>query len=254
MTWKTHIIGGAQAGILASYIGSVSPVESGVIITASVLGSILPDIDNPRSKVARCDAFIGLVSHVATKFTKHRGFLHTVWGALLLAAIFYALAMFQTEKESLLSFFMAFSVFVLVHALGGPASKLAGWLAVAAYAFGPKAAAFLSENDIHIVLNGHAAFICALGIFIGCIMHIVYDSFNPSGIMWLYPLSKKTFSLMSVKTDSGAEYGFAAAQVAVLAVIIAACYHDTYVFESIKSLIDELGPAVRSVLQIRHML
>ena len=241
MTWKTHVIGGASAGIAAAYVAKGTFAESSLITASAVLGSMLPDIDKPGSRIARSDSLIGLVSYMTSLFTKHRGFFHTVFGALMFAGIFYALAMFRTDKESLLSFFLAFSVFVIVHAFGGVFSRLAGWLAAGAYVFGPTAAEILAGSGIEPRLNSRTAFLCSLGIFLGCVMHMVYDSFNPGGIMWAYPLSKKKFSFLSVKTNSMSEYGFFSVQVVILALIIAVCYQETAVFETLKKLLSELS-------------
>lgn len=246
MTWKTHLIGGAQIGLLASYVMAESVTESAVIVSASVLGSLLPDIDKTGSKIARSDSLIGLVSVGTSCLTKHRGFCHTLFGAVLFAAIFYGLAVFRTEKESLLSFFMAFSVFVLVHALGGVFSRLAGWLSAAAYTFGPEAAGFLSGNGIELGLNKRTAAICAAGIFLGCVMHMAYDSFTKGGIKWAYPLSKRNFSMLSIRTNSAGEFGFFAVQVFLLAAVISVCYGNTAVFETTRSVFEQMAEFVKS--------
>lgn len=241
MTWHTHVTGGAAIGMAASYVAGADFMESAVIISSAVIGSLLPDIDRPTSKIAKSDSLIGLVSHLTSMFTRHRGVLHTVFGALLFSGIFYALAMLRTEKESLLSFFLSFSVFILVHAFGGAFFRLAGWAAAATYISGPKVAELLTESSITFGIDERSARLCAIGVFLGCIAHMLYDTFNPGGIAWLWPVSKKNFSLMSIKTDSRAEIGFFAVSVMVLVVITAACYHDASVVKTLKTLLDELS-------------
>lgn len=249
MTWRTHVIGGAIVGVTASYMTGGNFTDSAVIVSSSVIGSLLPDIDRPTSKIAKSDSMIGLISCLTSKFAKHRGVLHTVFGALIFSAVFYGLAMFRTEKESLLSFFLAFSVFILIHVFGGVFYRLAGWAAAAAYIAGPRLSELLSENNMSISFQEHSARLCALGVFLGCMAHMVYDSFNPGGIPWLWPISRKNLSLLSIKTDSKAEAGFFTLQVMILAAVVAACYHDARVIESIKNVFDELSALKTSILR-----
>lgn len=246
MTWKTHALGGAQIGLVASYAASESSVESAVIISAAILGSLLPDIDKPGSKISRSDSLIGFISFWVSKLTRHRGFLHTVFGAAFFAALFYGLAVFRTEKESLLSFSMAFTVFILVHALGGVFSRLAGWLAAGAYVFGPELSRILSGSGMDFSVNKHTAGLCAAGIFLGCLSHMVYDSFNAGGIKWAYPLSKKSFSVLTIKTNSASEFWFFAVQVFLLAGVISVCYGESAAFMSAKSVFQSIERFVRS--------
>ena len=240
MTWKTHIIGGAQIGIVLASVAHGTATDSAIIFSASMLGSVLPDIDHPRSKLARSDAFVGLLSRVISKFTKHRGFTHTIPGALLFALIFYALAMFRTEKESLIAFFAALIVFIAIHAMGDALRWLAGWVAVAVYMAGPQVASLIRDHNIDIGINSESARLCALGIFAGCVIHMVYDSFNSGGIQWLYPISRKNIRLLAIKTNTLGELGFIAMQILVLSAIIAVCYKDVRAFEMLKEIVGEL--------------
>lgn len=43
------------------------------------------------------------------------------------------------------------------------------------------------------------------GLFIGAISHLILDTFNPLGIPWFYPLSKKKLSIASIKTGGKLE-------------------------------------------------
>jgi inner membrane protein len=45
----------------------------------------------------------------------------------------------------------------------------------------------------------------------GALSHLILDSFNKGGVMWLWPLSRKRFRLLSIRTDSLSEKIFAAA-------------------------------------------
>ncbi len=53
MMGATHRIGGLAAGMAAAALLKVSPAESGLLIAASLLGSLVPDIDNRHSSISR---------------------------------------------------------------------------------------------------------------------------------------------------------------------------------------------------------
>lgn len=40
------------------------------------------------------------------------------------------------------------------------------------------------------------------GLFLGILSHLILDSFTLGGLPWFYPLSKKRFSLATIKTNS----------------------------------------------------
>jgi inner membrane protein len=43
------------------------------------------------------------------------------------------------------------------------------------------------------------------GLFLGILSHLILDSFTVGGLPWFYPLSKKRFSLVNIKTKSKLE-------------------------------------------------
>ena len=102
MTWKTHIIGGVQSGVILAGAYGGKPAESSLLIGAAVLGSLLPDIDHEKGKLAQSDAIAGLAAKTVCRFTKHRGFTHTVPGAALFAAATYGLMMFNSVQQALM--------------------------------------------------------------------------------------------------------------------------------------------------------
>ena len=54
-----------------------------------------------------------------------------------------------------------------------------------------------------------------LGFLIGTISHLVLDTFNYKGIMWMYPLSRKHFHIASIKTRTTMETVFMAIMIAI---------------------------------------
>lgn len=56
-----------------------------------------------------------------------------------------------------------------------------------------------------------------LGLGAGMLSHLVLDSLNPHGIMWLWPITKKRFRLLRISTGSwGERFVMAALSLAVL--------------------------------------
>jgi len=73
MTGKTHMLGGAAAGVFASVYFQL-PFEAALATTAiSTLGSLVPDIDHKNSKISNAAKPVGTV--ISTLFG-HRGLFH----------------------------------------------------------------------------------------------------------------------------------------------------------------------------------
>lgn len=231
------MIGGIQAGTLLSAAADGGPMSFALIISCAALGSVLPDIDHAGSKLSRSDGFIGFVSGLLSKMTKHRGFTHTVPGAFVMAAAFYMLAMFRTERESITAFFVALAVFLALHATGDVLRWLAGWIAAGIYVLGPGLLKLITEQGFDLGLNAHSAILCAAGIFAGCIAHDIYDTFNKGGIAWLWPLSSRNIRLARIKTNSAGEGCFAAVQTIILIILLAVFFKDTKAVELCRELV-----------------
>ena len=224
MTWKTHLIGGAQAGILVCAVSGASQGDSVAIISAAMLGSVLPDLDQPKSKLSQSDILVHVISSAISRSTKHRGVTHTFFGAALFGALFYALAMIQGgTEESLISFFAAFLTFVLLHGTGSPLKPLAGLFAIAVYMlFGPTIADMIYKNQLPLVINDiFVPVLCALGVFAGAASHIAYDAFNKGGVPILFPFSTKNYRLMDIRTNTAGEFWFIAVQIVILGLMLA---------------------------------
>lgn len=58
-------------------------------------------------------------------------------------------------------------------------------------------------------------FFANTGFYIGCLSHLILDTFNKTGVPWLFPLSTKKISLLSIKTGEISEAFFQFAQIGV---------------------------------------
>jgi inner membrane protein len=178
MNFKTHVIGGISAGVLANeaFIHYANPsgdtasqmLLGTMFVAGSVIGSILPDIDHRGSFIGRRMRIISTPLTVAGKVTKgakklsntvtgrkgstdtiisHRGITHT---PLLLMAIVSALL-------------------------------------------------FLSHN----LVSGFASLLfsyMSIGLGVGIASHILLDCLTKGGVPLLYPFSGKKFSFLPLKT------------------------------------------------------
>jgi len=72
---KTHLIFGLAVALVISNIHYFTPLDVFILI---MLGSILPDIDHPKSLAGRFFFFVPW-------FCSHRGHMHTIGGCALLA-------------------------------------------------------------------------------------------------------------------------------------------------------------------------
>lgn len=58
-----------------------------------------------------------------------------------------------------------------------------------------------------------------LGFLIGTLSHLLLDTFNYKGIMWLYPLTKKHYHIASIKTRTFGETAFMIAMIVISAIL-----------------------------------
>jgi len=47
--------------------------------------------------------------------------------------------------------------------------------------------------------------VAALGLMAGYLMHLIADTFNPAGIMLLYPIRKKHYNIANIKVGGAGE-------------------------------------------------
>lgn len=87
----THAIGGFLAAELLVRFGNVPASEIPLVVAASVIGSLLPDVDHPNSLVGRRAP---VVSDAVGLIFGHRGFTHSL---LFAGAVFLFLALFRVK-------------------------------------------------------------------------------------------------------------------------------------------------------------
>lgn len=103
MNKTTHLIGGATAAIGVMFLTTV-PLEPSIIIpyaVGAIAGSLLPDIDHPKSTVSRKVPILRSTFKVLTSMSdsaEHRGMAHSILFAIpwLIAAIFVKIPIIQS--------------------------------------------------------------------------------------------------------------------------------------------------------------
>jgi len=84
MLGRTHMAFGLLCALI--FLPIIQPRYEMVFIGIVVLGSLLPDIDERRSKISRK---IPLIATLLSFFVKHRGIFHSLFMALPLSALIW---------------------------------------------------------------------------------------------------------------------------------------------------------------------
>lgn len=206
MLGKTHKYVGACCGIIATEQIIQAPITpekiilGGMLISGSMIGALLLDIDHTGSTMGKKHPFI---SKITNFLFGHRGVTHAplIWISLTLLLFYLNIIMPNLIRLLLVGCFCCFTIYRFLKFVLKKLniSKSKNIIISAILSIG--GAYYLStlENDF---LKTTFTFII-LGIFIGAISHIFLDSFNPSGTPWLLPFSKKRFKFAKLSEKTG---------------------------------------------------
>ncbi len=97
MLFRTHLAFGFLIGLLALKI--IDPYNTILFLILVLIGSVLPDIDHPKSKVGKKVKIIGFLF-------EHRGFFHSL---LFLILIHVVLALFFRSNPFVLPFVIGYT-------------------------------------------------------------------------------------------------------------------------------------------------
>jgi len=84
MLWYTHLAFGFLFGLLS--LPFVARGSIWVFFVFVLFGSLLPDIDEPNSKIG---SKVTPVSRLIKAIFGHRGVVHTIWGMVLFCGLFW---------------------------------------------------------------------------------------------------------------------------------------------------------------------
>lgn len=86
MNSVTHILGGlALTSLLCLHTEILDPMEVGAA-AMGVIGSLLPDIDHPKSKISNTTLTTKPASFAISSTTRHRGFCHSLTFVAIVAS------------------------------------------------------------------------------------------------------------------------------------------------------------------------
>lgn len=119
MEGKTHQLGGICSGLIISTLLFPNPaaplawIHGGALLIGASLGSLMPDIDHPGSKIGRKAK---VTSKIVSKTMGHRGWTHTLLAlVLIIGGLFYVLR-FITAYQALYGYWaLGFSIGYLSH-------------------------------------------------------------------------------------------------------------------------------------------
>lgn len=174
MTGKTHIAIGIATALTLS---RDQPLENKLlIVAASILGSLAPDLDHPRAKLNQ-------------KLLKFNNNLFRMIFYLSFAGIF----VFIYFKNGGLIFLLASLALSLV--------GISGHRSFTHSILGLLAASTMAK----VVASKYGLDPLALGFSMGYGMHLIADYFNPRGIKLFYPAKINVASPITIKTASSSE-------------------------------------------------
>lgn len=78
---------------LAFLMKNATLLEQGIYTATAMIGSLIPDIDHPNSKISKHNNATKLISYGVSSVTRHRGFTHTI--PFILVCIVPFILMFQ---------------------------------------------------------------------------------------------------------------------------------------------------------------
>ncbi|MCX6707917.1 MAG: metal-dependent hydrolase [Candidatus Woesearchaeota archaeon] len=108
MMFKTHIAFGFLVGLLLIQLWS--PNNQILFIMAVLLGSALPDIDHPESKVGKKVKIAGFLF-------EHRGFFHSIFAALILYLVLLSFSSFAVYSVYITGLVMGYLSHILIDAV-----------------------------------------------------------------------------------------------------------------------------------------
>lgn len=190
MDGKTHKCIGLCSGIIASEIMISSNISTeniilgGMLVSGSILGSVLVDIDKSGTKISKK---LPLLSKIIQIFTTHRGLTHwfPIW--ILIGLVLMNWINTMSDKTMIITtcIYSVCAIFYFVNeitkVLRKPFKKRNKWLK---YIVAP----ILGGIMTYLIYIGGTTFMntllfCVLlGLLVGVASHLVLDSLTPMGI------------------------------------------------------------------------
>lgn len=118
MIWITHILGGVLSYILSYKLGLI-PQSDSTLLTLFVFGSLLPDIDHPRSFISNSFLPFKIASYGVSTFG-HRTIMHSFLGIGIWYVVFnmlFPLVGIQLTQLQILSILIGYVSHLILDSL-----------------------------------------------------------------------------------------------------------------------------------------
>lgn len=172
MTGKTHIAIGVAAGLTIAYGRPIN--EQLIIITASSLGSLIPDLDHPKSKLNQRLLFL-------------KNELYRIVFFITIASIF--LYLYIDKQNTIFALLSLIFLFIGISTHRGFTHSIMGFL-IFAYI-------------IKTITDQYNLDYLYKSISLGYLLHLVADFLTPKGIKLFYPLDVNIASPIIINPNSG---------------------------------------------------
>lgn len=195
MDGKTHKCIGICSGIIASEVMISSNISTeniilgGMLVTGSILGSVLLDIDKSGTKISKKVPWLSSFIQI---FTKHRGLTH--WFALWIIIGYFLMNWINTMNDNTMTIvtciysICATCYFIneLMKKLRKPFKKKNKWLKYIMSPIVGLTVTYYVYQQGNTFMNTFL-FCVLIGLMIGIISHLFLDALTPMGI----PLLRK---------------------------------------------------------------
>nr|WP_300004872.1 metal-dependent hydrolase [Tissierella sp.] len=172
MTGKTHIAIGVAAGLTMAYGKPVN--DQLIIIAASTLGSLIPDLDHPKSKLNQKLLFL-------------KNELYRIMFFISIAALF--LYMYLQYKNSIFALLSIIFLFIGTSTHRGFTHSIMGFL--------------IFTYVLRTITLQYGINYLYESISLGYLLHLLADFLTPRGIKLFYPLNVNIASPIIINPNSG---------------------------------------------------
>ncbi len=174
MTGKTHVAMGIAAGLTLSH--GQSPENQLILVLASMVGSLIPDLDHPKGKLNQKILWInnGL----------YRMLFYLALGSILMYLNF-------VKNNKYLMLLGLVFVLIGISSHRGFTHSIVGFL--------------LSASVVKMGTSNYGLDSLYSGFMVGYVLHLVADFFTPMGIKLFYPLNVNVSSPITIRTNSKTE-------------------------------------------------
>ena len=168
-------------------------LQEGIVVGASMIGAMLPDIDHPNSRISKKAK---ITSRVVNTVVGHRGLFHS---PIFILALWF---LFTFVKTTVLNSKALGDVTSLIISMGIPfAGIIVALLKRGRFSV---ISTMLIGMVFYWISQGYSMEVLyqcfTTGIIVGYVSHLLMDFMTRAGIPLLYPFTNKKYHIMSLKT------------------------------------------------------